>query len=156
MPNVIGKLVSITGCQSSPSQRPTVIHFDNCHTADLVMWNSIITDWLPHQPGWRGNAIVSAGSWCSHTICLTTHLLPSSEPIHWSAPQIRSASEWPPPTKHSYFWNMPLHFKSLLKITTPNPFPTVPAPFKISITWQIKDKSLADKRKTYLLNNSPD
>lgn len=155
MPNVIAKLVSITGCLSFPSQSPTVIHFDNCHTANQVMWNSIITDWLLHQPGWVGDASVSAGSWLSHTICLTTHLLPNLEPIHWSALLIRYASEQPPPLKNSYFWNIPLHFRSLLKIT-PNPFPTVSTPFQISITWQIKDESLADKRKTYLLNNSPD
>lgn len=54
--------VSVNHCLSFPSQSPTAIHFDNCHTASQVMWNSVITDWLLHQPVQVGDATILAGN----------------------------------------------------------------------------------------------
>lgn len=122
MLNVTAKLVSITDCLSFLSQSPTVIHFDNCHTTNQVMSNSVITDWLLHQSVWIGDATILATSWLSDAICLTIHLLPNLEPIHQSVPLIRYVSEQSPLSEHKYF-RLILLFKSLLKTATHNPFP---------------------------------
>lgn len=152
MPSVIAKLVSITGCLSFPSQCPTVIHFDNCHTANQVMWKSITTDWLLHQPGWTGDGSASAGSW-SPTPCvsLPTHAKlgtrslpsPTSKGCTWAGSS--AEAQW--------FLTQTFAFQESFEDNDAQP---VPHSSQISITWQIKDKLLADKRKTYLLNNSPD
>lgn len=98
----------------------------------------------------------SSCSWLSDTICLAIHLLPNLEPIHQSVPLIRYVPEWSPLSEHKYFRHILLS-KSLLKAATHNPFPTISIPLQISAARQIEDKPpLADRRKTYLLKNSPD
>lgn len=150
VPNVTAKLVSITGCLSFPSQCPTVIHFDNCHTANQVVWKSIITGWLLHQPGWVGDGFASAGSWSptSYVSLLTyaklgTHSLAQ---LHQKGVPLNGILCLSTVISDTDFYLL------LLKIMTPSPFPS----FQISFSWQIKEELLADKRKTYLLNNSPD